>query len=100
MMPSASPSASARSMPSATTTAPKRFEIFERVRIDGTLRQQFQLAADRNLRRRPVGGDDQLEAVAAALPLAGDQRRLGDVLHRLAGPLHVADDRVVVGGDD
>ena len=29
-----------------------------------------------------------------------DQRRLGDVLHRLAGPFHRADDRVVVGRDD
>ena len=34
------------------------------------------------------------------LPLPRNQRRLGDVLHRLAGPLHRADDRLVVGGGD
>ena len=33
MMPSASPSASERSTPSATTTAPNRFEIFSSARI-------------------------------------------------------------------
>ena len=36
MMPSASPSPSERSMPFATTTAPKRLEIFSRVRIVDT----------------------------------------------------------------
>src|SRR5580704_11977830 len=63
------------------------------------LRQRLQLAADRNLRRRLVLGDDELELVVHALPLAGHQRSLGDVLHRLAGPLHGPDDRAVVGGD-
>src|SRR5262249_41193333 len=67
---------------------------------DSLLRQQLQLPADRNFRRRLVGDDDEVELVALALPLAGDERGLGDVLHRLPGPLHRPDHRVVVGGDD
>ncbi len=38
--------------------------------------------------------------VALALPLAGDQRCLADILHRLAVPVHLADDRLIIGGDD
>src|SRR5690349_6479037 len=130
MMPSASPSSSARLIPSAMTIAPKRLEIFSRARMVGMpelrsphgakrnagkavpdfaslhpgygaiLRQQLQLAADRNFRGRLVGDDDEVELVALALPLAGDEGRLGDVLHRLAGPFHRPDHRVVVGRDD
>src|SRR5262249_21631422 len=152
MMPSASPSARARSSARATTTAPKRLEIFSKARMAGMqwssasavalyhasaapplipakagiqsrrrylwvpafagtsgvdcdcrkrggveLRQQLQLAAHGNLRRGLVGGDDQVEAVALALPLSGDERRLGDVLDGLAGPLHRADHRFGIG---
>src|SRR5215472_5467171 len=102
MMPSASPSPSARSMASATTMAPKRLLTFSSARSGAVirLRQQFQLAADWNVRRRFVFGDDKLEGVALALPLAGDERRLGDVLHRLAGPFHRPDHRMIVGGHD
>src|SRR5271165_1258818 len=92
MMPSASPSASARSIRSATTTAPKRFEIFSSARMGmgrcflltspRVLPQQRQRAADGDFRRGLVRRDDELEVVALALPLAGDQRRLRHVLHR------------------
>src|SRR5215471_14006292 len=61
------------------------------------LPQQVQLAANGNFRRGLVGGDDELELVAGALPLARDQRGLGDVLHRRAGPLHRTDNGAVVG---
>src|SRR5262249_12347413 len=106
MMPSASPSARARSIASATTTAPNRLEIPWRRRrghfaLAGglvTSRQQLKPPANRNLRGGLVGGDDKVEAVALALPLSGDERGLGDVLYRLAGPLHRADDRFVVRG--
>src|SRR5262249_47653154 len=66
----------------------------------GDLRQQRQLPAGGDLRRGLVGGDDEVELVALALPLAGDERRLGDVLHRLARPLHRPDNGLVVGGDN
>src|SRR6516225_4883074 len=162
MMPSASPSARARSSARATTTAPKLLEIFSKARMAGmrvslapprlihqpevraaksdvipaqagihdhrlwnmgprfrgddsiakyshpastepigmpNLRQQLQLSADRNLRRGLVGGDDEIEAVTLALPLSGDERGLGDVLHGLAGPRHRADHRFVIGRD-
>src|SRR5262249_2387584 len=182
MTPSASPSASARSIARATTTAPKRLEIFSKARMAGmpwspqpprlvhqpemratksdvmpaqarihipetavwgsmgprngipatqasrgahrgddrpaktvassrcdghaqsrlgcpSLRQQLQLPAHRDLRRGLVRGDDQIESVALALPLSGDERSLGDVLHGLAGPLHRAHHRFVIGGD-
>src|SRR5262245_37843029 len=103
MMPSASPWSNARSRRSATTTAPNRLEMLSRLRIGietatwpgrarpwrgASLAQRLQLAADRNFRRRTVGGDHQFGLVARALPLAGNQWRLGDVLDRLAGPLH------------
>src|SRR3981189_2842883 len=148
MMPSASPSPSARSIRSAMTIAPKRLEILSRARMGGlrgrpadlnddrhpevrakraskddrpgpspfegralrgllrvtgrtrNLRQQLQLAADQDLGRRLVGGDDEIELVALALPLARHQRRLGDVLPRLSGPFHRSDDRSVVGRND
>src|SRR5262245_42656731 len=140
MMPSASPSASTRSIACATITAPNRLEIFSKARMEAmrTLlsgrvapaqagprfqrppckapwrpacavttarirppsRQQLQLAAHRNFRRGLVGGDDQVELVGLALPLPRDERRLGDVLHRLAGPLHRADHRFVIGRHD
>src|SRR5262249_56623608 len=51
-------------------------------------------------RRGLVLGDDEVEGIALALPLAGDERRLGDVLDRLAGPAHRPDDRIVVRGRD
>src|SRR5579872_7033453 len=100
MMPSASPAPSARSMRSATTIAPKRLPTFSSARIGALirLRQQFQFAADRNVRRRFVFGDDELECGGLALPLAGDQRRLGHVLHRLAAPFHRPDHRMIIGG--
>src|SRR6516225_605625 len=138
MIPSASPSASARSIASATTTAPNRFEIFSSASIAGTrgsytpggcrpresgdaysrgsghgshfrgndriertrLRQQLQLAAHGDLGRAFVGGDDQVELVALALPLPRNQWGLGHVLHRLPGPLHRTDDRLVIGRHD
>src|SRR4051794_11151481 len=99
MMPSASPSPSARSIPSATTTAPKRLEIFSRERM-GKLTQRLQLPAERNLRRGLVLRNDKIELAVLALPLAGDERRLGHVLHRLSGPLDRADDGFVVGRGD
>src|SRR5579859_4437166 len=102
MMPSASPSPSTRSMASAITIAPKRLLTFSSARSGAVirLRQQFQLAADRNVRRRFVFGDDELECGGLALPLAGDQRRLGHVLHRLPGPFHRPDHRMIIGGHD
>src|SRR5215831_6530435 len=99
MIPSASTSLSARSTPSATTTAPNRFEMFSSARIGairfGVSGDRQQLAAERNVRRGLVLGDDEIELAVLALPLPRDQRRLADVLHRLAGPMHRSDHRLV-----
>ena len=45
---------------------------------------------------REIAGidDGDVEPVAVLLPLAGHHRRDADILHRLAGPLHVTDDGV------
>src|SRR5947208_3613430 len=153
IIPRASPSASRRSSPSATTTAPKRLEIFSKARIGGIqssaagaaasitstqhafpqaatdclslvpgqagirrsqpgagplffrpdarkrLGQELQFATHRNRGRGLVRGNDQVETVALALPLPGNERSLSHILDGLAGPLHGADYRFVVGGD-
>src|ERR1035437_1197074 len=104
MMPSASPSASARSTLSATTTAPNRFEIFSSARIGAMVSiasaDRLQLASERNFRRGLVRGDHQLGLAGLALPLPGDQRGLGDVLHRRPGPVDRPNHRLVVCGYD
>src|SRR3974390_636791 len=102
IMPSASPSLSKRSILSATTTAPKRFEIFSRPRIGGITKSAawLQLSSDRNVRRGLVLGDDKIELAVLALPLSGNKWRLGDILHRGAGPLNRPYDRLIVCSDD
>src|SRR5215831_5005040 len=64
------------------------------------LGDRLQLASERNIRCRFVFGNDEIELAVLALPLPGDQWRLGDVLHRRPGPLDWANDRLVVGRDD
>src|SRR5690349_11448483 len=78
-IPSVSPSATAKDIPSVTRRAPKLFDTACRARIaaiDDALRQQAQLSARGDLRRGLVVDDDQLVAVLLPLPpLSQDEGR-------------------------
>src|ERR1700737_4783560 len=95
MKPSASPDASRRSMRSATTMAPNALETALSSSIvalrhsssndaegcePSPLTQRLHVAAERDLRRLFVFGDDHVVFVTIQAPLAADQRRLGDIL--------------------
>src|SRR5437763_15042939 len=66
-IPSVSPSATAKEIPSVTRRAPKLFETATRVRIAAMgrarLREEPQLSARRDLRRGLVVDDEELVAV-------------------------------------
>src|SRR5262245_4696194 len=62
--------------------------------------KRLQLAPHRDIGRCPVFGYDQIELAVLSLPLSGNERSLGDILHRRSRPMNWTDDRLVVGRDD
>jgi len=102
MMPSASPSSSARSISCATTMAPNRLETFSNARIGGTDHDSSCRLA------RPSESPSRscwwvMTRFELCRPCAATGRQPAAVLVTfftgLAGPLHRADDRLVVGRD-